>query len=76
MIESAADTLEFNSIESLDQGSSTLYTITRLVDQNVIIERECDCNFKWFSMQTWQWPIENGTLETFIWSKMGNILLF
>ena len=46
MIESAADTLEFNSIESLDQGSSTLYTITRLVDQNVIIERECDCNFK------------------------------
>ena len=29
MIDNAAATMEFNSIEQLDQGSSTLYTLTR-----------------------------------------------
>ena len=29
MIDNAANTMEFNSIEQLDQGSSTLYSITR-----------------------------------------------
>ena len=28
LINNAADTLEFNSIEQLDQGAGTLYTIT------------------------------------------------
>ena len=29
MIDNAAETLDFNSIEQLDQGATTLYSITR-----------------------------------------------
>ncbi len=31
LIGNAADTLNFNSIDELDQGAGTLYTITRFV---------------------------------------------
>ena len=36
----------------------------------IIFQRDCKRNFKWPSMQRWQYPIHNGTLVTLIWSKM------
>ena len=35
--------------------------------------RDCTSSFKWPFMQRWQFPIHNGTLETFILSK--NVIL-
>ena len=35
---------------------------------------DCTLKFKWHSMQRWQYPIHNGTLETLIRSLMWEIL--
>ena len=34
------------------------------------------CSFKWPSLERWQCPIYNGTLETLIWLKMWKISSF
>ena len=46
------------------------------VDPFNYILRDCKLNFKWKSMQRWQCPIHNGTLEAFTCSKIWKILSF
>ena len=38
---------------------------------NTIENKDCKHNFKWPSMRRWQCPIYNGTLNSFVWSKLN-----
>ena len=42
MIENAAETLQFNSIDQLDQGAGTLYTITSQLTKGGDISKTLD----------------------------------
>ena len=63
-----------NRIRSLSLSSTGLDSALPVSLLNINSWTDCKRNFKWMSMQIWQCPIHNGSLETCIWSIKWNIL--